>query len=148
MANVIFEDVWKRFDSTVAVQDFSLEIEDAEFMVLVCPSGCGKSTVLRMLAGLERVSEGRILIDERVVNNIAPACDLAMVFQSYALYPHMTVYDNLASVLRNQRLPKGGGRAGTTSGRHPAARRAPQEKAEAALGGAAPAGCARARDRA
>ena len=107
MANVIFEEVWKRFDSTVAVQDFSLEIEDAEFMVLVGPSGCGKSTVLRMLAGLERVSEGRILIDERVVNNIAPASrDLAMVFQSYALYPHMTVYDNLAFVLRNQRLRK------------------------------------------
>ena len=107
MANVIFEDVWKRFDSTVAVQDFSLEVEDAEFMVLVGPSGCGKSTVLRMLAGLERVSEGRILIDGRVVNNIAPSArDLAMVFQSYALYPHMTVYDNLAFVLRNQRLPK------------------------------------------
>jgi multiple sugar transport system ATP-binding protein len=107
VANVTFENVWKRFDSTVAVEDFSLEIENGEFVVLVGPSGCGKSTVLRMLAGLERTSDGRILIDDRVVNNVAPAArDVAMVFQSYALYPHMTVYDNLAFVLRNQRLPK------------------------------------------
>ena len=107
MANVTFENVWKRFDDTVAVQDFSLEIHHGEFVVLVGPSGCGKSTALRMLAGLERASDGRVLIDDRVVNNIAPAArDVAMVFQSYALYPHMTVYDNLAFVLRNQRLPK------------------------------------------
>ena len=107
MANVSFEHVWKRFDDTVAVEDFSLEIEHGEFVVLVGPSGCGKSTVLRMLAGLERASDGSISIDDRVVNNVAPAArDVAMVFQSYALYPHMTVYDNLAFVLRNQRLPK------------------------------------------
>ena len=107
MANVSFEHVWKRFDDTVAVEDFSLEIEHGEFVVLVGPSGCGKSTVLRMLAGLERASDGSIVIDDRVVNNVAPAArDVAMVFQSYALYPHMTVYDNLAFVLRNQRLPK------------------------------------------
>ena len=107
MASVTFESVWKRFDDTVAVRDFSLEVVDGEFVVLVGPSGCGKSTALRMLAGLERISEGQILIDDRVVNNVAPAArDVAMVFQSYALYPHMTVYDNLAFVLRNQRLPK------------------------------------------
>jgi ABC-type sugar transport system ATPase subunit len=76
-------------------------------MVLVGPSGCGKSTALRMLAGLERITDGRIRIGEDVVNNLAPAArDVAMVFQSYALYPHMTVYDNLAFALRNQRLPR------------------------------------------
>jgi multiple sugar transport system ATP-binding protein len=84
-----------------------LEIQDEEFMVLVGPSGCGKSTALRMLAGLEKVTEGRVLIGDRVVNNVAPQSrDIAMVFQSYALYPHMTVYDNLAFGLRNQKVPK------------------------------------------
>ena len=107
MANVIFEDVWKRFDSTSPSRTSRSRSRTPSSWCWSVPSGCGKSTVLRMLAGLERVSEGRILIDERVVNNIAPASrDLAMVFQSYALYPHMTVYDNLAFVLRNQRLPK------------------------------------------
>jgi multiple sugar transport system ATP-binding protein len=107
MAPVIFESVGKSYDGTRAVSDFSLEIEDGEFIVLVGPSGCGKSTALRMLAGLERIDEGRILIGERVVNNVAPAArDVAMVFQSYALYPHMTVYDNLAFGLRNARLPR------------------------------------------
>ena len=107
MAEVSFEDVSKRYDATLAVRELSLEIEDGEFMVLVGPSGCGKSTVLRMLAGLERITDGRILIGEDVVNNLAPAArDVAMVFQSYALYPHMTVYDNLAFALRNQRLPR------------------------------------------
>ena len=75
--------------------------------MLVGPSGCGKSTALRMVAGLERITEGRILIGDRVVNNVAPMSrDVAMVFQSYALYPHMTVYDNLAFGLRNHRVPK------------------------------------------
>jgi ABC-type sugar transport system ATPase subunit len=84
-----------------------LDIQDSEFMVLVGPSGCGKSTALRMLAGLEKVTDGRILIGERVVNNVAPQSrNIAMVFQSYALYPHMTVYDNLAFGLRNQKVPK------------------------------------------
>jgi multiple sugar transport system ATP-binding protein len=108
MASVTYDHVTKRFADTAAVNDLLLEIEDGEFMVLVGPSGCGKSTALRMLAGLERVSDGRILIGERVVNNVAPQSrDIAMVFQSYALYPHMTVYDNLAFGLRNQRVPKG-----------------------------------------
>jgi multiple sugar transport system ATP-binding protein len=107
MAMVIFEDVTKRFDGTAAVKHLSLEVADSEFIVLVGPSGCGKSTALRMLAGLERVSEGRIMIGERVVNNVAPQDrDVAMVFQSYALYPHMTVYDNLAFGLRNLKVPK------------------------------------------
>jgi multiple sugar transport system ATP-binding protein len=107
MADVVFEHVTKRFDGTVAVDDFSVTVADGEFVVLVGPSGCGKSTCLRMLAGLERATEGRILIGERVVNNVAPQSrDVAMVFQSYALYPHMTIYDNLAFGLRNQRVPK------------------------------------------
>jgi multiple sugar transport system ATP-binding protein len=107
MASVTYDHVTKKFADTVAVQDLELVVQDGEFMVLVGPSGCGKSTALRMLAGLEKVTEGRILIGERVVNNVAPQHrDIAMVFQSYALYPHMTVYDNLAFGLRNQKVPK------------------------------------------
>jgi multiple sugar transport system ATP-binding protein len=107
MANVTYDHVTKTFGDTAAVKDLMLEIQDGEFMVLVGPSGCGKSTALRMLAGLERVTDGRILIGERVVNNVAPQSrDIAMVFQSYALYPHMTVYDNLAFGLRNQKVPR------------------------------------------
>ena len=107
MASVTFDDVSKRFDANLVVANLSLEIADGEFLVLVGPSGCGKSTALRMLAGLEDVTSGRVLIGDRVVNNLAPgARDLAMVFQSYALYPHMTVYDNLAFGLRNTKVPK------------------------------------------
>ncbi len=107
MASVTYEHVTKRFGDMAAVADLMLEIGDGEFMVLVGPSGCGKSTALRMLAGLEKVTEGRVLIGDRVVNNVAPQHrDIAMVFQSYALYPHMTVYDNLAFGLRNQKVPK------------------------------------------
>jgi multiple sugar transport system ATP-binding protein len=107
MAGVTFEHVSKVFDGARAVDDLSLEISDGEFLVLVGPSGCGKSTALRMIAGLEQISEGRILIGDRVVNNVAPMQrDVAMVFQSYALYPHMTVYDNLAFALRNKKVPK------------------------------------------
>ncbi len=108
MASVTYDHVTKEFGDTKAVNDLELDIQDGEFMVLVGPSGCGKSTALRMLAGLERVSDGRILIGDRVVNNVAPQHrDIAMVFQSYALYPHMTVYDNLAFGLRNQKVGKG-----------------------------------------
>jgi multiple sugar transport system ATP-binding protein len=108
MASVTYDHVTKEFGDTKAVDDLELDIHDGEFMVLVGPSGCGKSTALRMLAGLERVSGGRILIGDRVVNNVAPQHrDIAMVFQSYALYPHMTVYDNLAFGLRNQKVAKG-----------------------------------------
>ena len=107
MANVVFEHVTKRFDETEAVQDLSLEIADGDFLVLVGPSGCGKSTALRMVAGLEEVSEGTIRIDDRAVNHIPPGQrDVAMVFQSYALYPQMSVYDNLAFGLRNQGVAK------------------------------------------
>src|SRR5881392_2562559 len=109
MASISFQDASRVYPGadTKAVDRLNLEIGDTEFVVLVGPSGCGKSTTLRMLAGLEEVSDGRILIGDRVVNNLAPgARDVAMVFQSYALYPHMTVYDNLAFSLRNQKLPK------------------------------------------
>ena len=91
----------------VAVQQFSLEIADKEFVVLVGPSGCGKSTTLRMIAGLEEISEGELYIGDRLVNDVAPKDrDIAMVFQSYALYPHMTVYDNLAFALKLRHTPK------------------------------------------
>src|SRR5262245_8705211 len=108
MASVTFDHVSKIYGGNMrAVDDFELEIADGEFLVLVGPSGCGKSTALRMVAGLERISDGRILIGERVVNNVAPMSrDVAMVFQSYALYPHMTVYDNLAFGLRNKKVPR------------------------------------------
>jgi multiple sugar transport system ATP-binding protein len=107
VASVTFRNVWKRFGNTVAVKDLNIEVADKEFLVLVGPSGCGKSTSLRMLAGLEEISEGEILIGDRVVNNVAPKDrDVAMVFQSYALYPHMTVYDNMAFGLRLRKTPK------------------------------------------
>jgi multiple sugar transport system ATP-binding protein len=107
MAPITFEHVTKRFDETTAVDDLNVEVADGEFLVLVGPSGCGKTTALRMLAGLEDITSGRILIGDRVVNNVAPGSrDVAMVFQSYALYPHMTVYDNLAFSLRNHGVPK------------------------------------------
>ena len=107
MATVAFHHVTKRFGNTVAVEDFDLEIEDREFVVLVGPSGCGKSTTLRMLAGLERITGGIIEIDRRVVNKIHPKDrDIAMVFQNYALYPHMTVYKNMAFGLQLRRFPK------------------------------------------
>jgi multiple sugar transport system ATP-binding protein len=107
MATITFDHVTKRFDETTAVDDLEIEVADGEFLVLVGPSGCGKTTALRMLAGLEEITSGRILIGDRVVNNVAPGGrDVAMVFQSYALYPHMTVFDNLAFSLRNQKVPK------------------------------------------
>ena len=91
----------------VAVQEFNLEIQDKEFIVLVGPSGCGKSTTLRMIAGLEEISEGELWIDDKLMNDVAPKDrDIAMVFQNYALYPHMTVYDNMAFALKLRHTPK------------------------------------------
>lgn len=107
MASVTYRNVTKRWGDVEAVKNLSIDIPDGEFLVFVGPSGCGKSTSLRMLAGLEEISEGEILIGDRVVNNVAPKDrDIAMVFQSYALYPHMTVYDNMAFGLRLRRTPK------------------------------------------
>ena len=108
MAEVTFDGVSKIYpDGTRAVSDVNLEIVDGEFMVLVGPSGCGKTTALRMVAGLEEISEGQLLIGDRVVNQVAPKDrDIAMVFQSYALYPHLSVYDNIAFSLRLRKTPK------------------------------------------
>ncbi len=107
MATVSFRHVYKRYGNVNAVKDLNIEVDDKEFLVLVGPSGCGKSTSLRMLAGLEEISDGEILIGDRVVNNVAPKDrDVAMVFQSYALYPHMTVYENMAFGLRLRKTPK------------------------------------------
>jgi multiple sugar transport system ATP-binding protein len=94
-------------EGVVAVQQFSLDIADKEFIVLVGPSGCGKSTTLRMIAGLEEITEGELYIDDKLVNNLAPKDrDIAMVFQNYALYPHMTVYENMAFALKLRKTPK------------------------------------------
>ncbi|MCL5026752.1 MAG: sn-glycerol-3-phosphate ABC transporter ATP-binding protein UgpC [Chloroflexi bacterium] len=107
MANVTFEHVYKRFREVVAVNDLNLEVQDKEFLVLVGPSGCGKSTSLRMVAGLEEITSGNIYIGDRLVNDVPPKDrDIAMVFQSYALYPHMSVFDNLAFGLRLRHTPK------------------------------------------
>jgi len=107
MASVRYDHVTKRFGDVVAVNDLSIEIQDKEFLVFVGPSGCGKSTSLRMLAGLDEITEGAIYIGERLVNDVPPKDrDIAMVFQSYALYPHMTVYDNMAFGLRLRKTPK------------------------------------------
>jgi multiple sugar transport system ATP-binding protein len=107
MATVTFDHVWKRYGDVVAVKDLNLDIQDEEFLVLVGPSGCGKTTALRMIAGLEEISEGTLKIGDRTVNDLAPKDrDVAMVFQSYALYPHMSVYDNLAFGLKLRKVPK------------------------------------------
>ena len=107
MASVTFKNVYKRFGDVIAVNNLDIEVQDKEFLVLVGPSGCGKTTALRSLAGLEEISEGEILIDNRVVNDVAPKDrDIAMVFQSYALYPHLTVYDNMAFGLKLRKTPK------------------------------------------
>ena len=108
MAEITLNHVKKIYDkSVVAVQDFCMEIKDQEFIVLVGPSGCGKSTTLRMIAGLEEISEGEISIGGKVVNRVPPKDrDIAMVFQNYALYPHMTVYDNIAYGLKLRKFPR------------------------------------------
>jgi multiple sugar transport system ATP-binding protein len=108
MASVKLKNVYKRFDGGVtAVSDFNLDIEDKEFIILVGPSGCGKTTTLRMVAGLEEITEGEIYIGDRLVNDVQPKDrDIAMVFQNYALYPHMTVFDNMAFGLKLRKTPK------------------------------------------
>ena len=107
MATVTFDHVTKKFGEVTAVDDFTLEIQDGEFMVLVGPSGCGKTTSLRMIAGLEEITAGTLRIGDKVVNDVAPKDrDIAMVFQSYALYPHMTVRDNLAFGLKLRKVDK------------------------------------------
>lgn len=108
MAEVIIKDLKKVYDGKVtAVENVNLDIQDKEFIVLVGPSGCGKSTILRMVAGLEDITEGELYIDGKLMNDIAPKDrDIAMVFQNYALYPHMSVYDNMAFALKLKKVPK------------------------------------------
>ena len=108
MSSVKLNHVYKRFDGGVtAVSDFCIDIADKEFVILVGPSGCGKSTTLRMIAGLEEISEGELLIDDKLCNDVPPKDrDIAMVFQNYALYPHMTVFDNMAFGLKLRKTPK------------------------------------------
>ena len=108
MAGLTLKNIYKKYPGgVVAVSDVNLEIRDKEFIVLVGPSGCGKSTTLRMIAGLEEISEGELYIGDRLVNDIAPKDrDIAMVFQNYALYPHMTVFENMAFGLKLRKVPK------------------------------------------
>ena len=108
MADLQLKGIYKRYSGGVtAVSDFNLDIEDKEFIILVGPSGCGKSTTLRMIAGLEEISEGELYIGGKLMNDVAPKeRDIAMVFQNYALYPHMTVFDNMAFALKLRKTPK------------------------------------------
>ena len=108
MASLSLRGIYKKYPGgVVAVSDVNLEIKDKEFIILVGPSGCGKSTTLRMIAGLEEISEGELYIGDRLVNDVAPKDrDIAMVFQNYALYPHMTVFENMAFGLKLRKVPK------------------------------------------
>ena len=109
MVELNLKNIYKKYPNSehYSVEDFNLEIQDKEFIVFVGPSGCGKSTTLRMIAGLEDITEGECSIDGRVVNDVAPKDrDIAMVFQNYALYPHMTVYDNMAFGLKLRKYSK------------------------------------------
>jgi multiple sugar transport system ATP-binding protein len=107
MASVTFQNIVKKYGDVTAVNNMNIHVEDKEFLVLVGPSGCGKTTALRSLAGLEEITSGEILIGDRVVNDVAPKDrDIAMVFQSYALYPHLSVYDNMAFGLKLRKVPK------------------------------------------
>ena len=107
MASVTYNNVIKSFGDVNVIKQLDFKVEDKEFLVLVGPSGCGKTTALRMLAGLEEITSGEIMIGDRVVNDVAPKDrDIAMVFQSYALYPHMSVYDNMAFGLKLRKTPK------------------------------------------
>lgn len=108
MASVSLKNITKQYpNGVVAVRDFNLEIADKEFIIFVGPSGCGKSTTLRMIAGLEEITQGELYIDDKLVNDVEPKDrDIAMVFQNYALYPHMSVYDNMAFGLKLRKIPK------------------------------------------
>lgn len=107
MASVTYKNVVKKFGDLTIIKNLNIEVKDQEFLVLVGPSGCGKTTALRLLAGLEEITGGEIVIGDRVVNDIAPKDrDIAMVFQSYALYPHLSVYDNMAFGLKLRKTPK------------------------------------------
>ena len=108
MADIQLVDLWKYYGDVPAVRGINLDIEDSEFIALVGPSGCGKTTTLRMIAGLEDITGGEVAIERKVVNEVPPKDrDIAMVFQNYALYPHMSVYDNMAFGLKLRRTDRG-----------------------------------------
>ena len=151
MADIQLHEVTKRYpDGTEAVKQVSLEIGDGEFMILVGPSGCGKSTALRMIAGLEEISDGDLLIGGERVNELAPRDrDIAMVFQNYALYPHMTVRENMGFALKLAKEDKEEiKRARRRGGEDPRPRAAPGAQAGQPVGRPAPARGDGARDRA
>ena len=108
MSSISLKNICKKYPNGFeAVKDFNLEVQDQEFIIFVGPSGCGKSTTLRMIAGLEDISSGELRIDDKIMNNVEPKDrDIAMVFQNYALYPHMSVYDNMAFGLKIRKMPK------------------------------------------
>ena len=108
MASITLKNIKKTYeDGVTVIENLNLEIKDKEFIILVGPSGCGKSTTLRMIAGLEEFTDGEMKIGDKIVNNVSPKDrDIAMVFQSYALYPHMSVYKNMAFGLKNRKVPK------------------------------------------
>ena len=135
MARVIFDRVTKVFGEVVALDDMELEVHDREFMVVVGPSGCGKSTALRLVAGLEQPTAGHIYIGNRLVDELAPKDrDVAMVFQSYALYPHMTAFDNISHPLKLRGSAKGRDRAeGSTSGAYVGSGRSSLAQTERAI---------------
>ena len=142
MAEIEFDDVTKRYpDGFEAVKHMNLDVPDGELMILVGPSGCGKSTALRMVAGLEDISDGELKIGGSVVNDKAPKDrDIAMVFQNYALYPHMTVRENMGFALKLAKDAAGGDRPeGGRSGQDPRPRAAPRPQARQPVRGAAPA---------
>ena len=151
MAGVVLDDLTKRYDGgALAVDKLNIDIKDGEFVCLVGPSGCGKTTALRMIAGLEEITSGEIRIGDRVVNNLPPRDrDIAMVFQSYALYPHMSVRDNMAFGLQLRKTPKADiDKAVRGGGADPRPRALPRPQARAAVRRSAPARGARPRDRA
>ena len=151
MAEITFQNIWKRYpDGFEAVKDMNLEIGDGEFMILVGPSGCGKSTALRMVAGLEEITDGELIIGGERVNELAPRDrDIAMVFQNYALYPHMTVRENMGFALKLAKVDKSEIEAqGPQGGRDPRAQRPPGPQAGEPLRRPAPARGDGPRDRA
>ena len=107
MLNIIVKNLKKSFGDNIVINNFNLNIKDGEFIVLVGPSGCGKSTLLRMISGLESIDQGEIFLDQKLINNLLPSKrDIAMVFQSYALYPHMNVFENMSFGLKMEKIPR------------------------------------------
>jgi multiple sugar transport system ATP-binding protein len=149
MAEIRLDGVTKRYpDGTEGVKDLDLDIGDGEFMILVGPSGCGKSTALRMVAGLEEITQGELTIGGRRVNDVAPKDrDIAMVFQNYALYPHMTVRENMGYALKKRKVPREEINTKVEDGQDPRPHRAPRPQARQHVRRPAPAGGHGARDR-